>query len=60
MTKKPRYIAPWKKWIIWNGSQWEVDYGPLIYTKGLEIVRNIYAELYKTVDYRDRIDIEKY
>jgi len=58
--KDVRYIVPWKKWIIWNGSQWEVDYGPLIYTKGLEIVRNIYAELYKTADYRDRIDIEKY
>jgi hypothetical protein len=24
------------------------------------MVRNIYAELYKTTDYRDRMDIEKY
>ena len=28
--------------------------------KGLEMVRNIYGELYKTTDYRDRLDIEKY
>ena len=39
--KDVRYIAPWKKWIVWNGTQWEADNGPLIYTKGLEIVRNL-------------------
>ena len=32
----------------------------MIHTKGLEMVRNIYGELYKTADYRDRMDIEKY
>ncbi|MDR2941293.1 MAG: hypothetical protein LBV17_01715, partial [Treponema sp.] len=56
-----RYIAPWKKWLVWNDTRWETDSGgALIHTKGLEIVRNIYAEIYKTADYRERMDIEKY
>ena len=49
--KDIRYIALWKKRIVWNGSHWESDSGgALIHTKGLEMVRNIYAELYKTAD----------
>ena len=37
--KDIRYIAPWKKWIVWNGAHWEADSGcALIHTKGLEIV----------------------
>ena len=32
--KDIRYIAPWKKWIIWNGNYWEVDNGPLIHNMG--------------------------
>jgi putative DNA primase/helicase len=55
-----RYIAPWKKWVVWDDTHWQVDTGALLYTKQLEMVRNIYAELYKTADYRDRMDIEKY
>jgi len=58
--KDIRYIAPWKKWIVWTGARWQVDNGPLIHDRGLTMVRNIYAELYKTADYRDRLDIEKY
>ena len=55
-----RYIAPWKKWVVWDDTHWQVDSGCLIFAKQLEMVRNIYAELYKTADYRDRLDIEKY
>jgi putative DNA primase/helicase len=55
-----RYIAPWKKWVVWDDTQWQVDTGIQLYTQQLEMVRNIYAELYKTADYRDRMDIEKY
>jgi phage/plasmid-associated DNA primase len=55
-----RYIAPWKKWVVWDDTHWQIDTGALLYTKQLEMVRNIYAELYKTADYRDRMDIEKY
>jgi len=55
-----RYNAAWKKWVVWNGMFWELDAGgALIHEKGLEMVRNIYDELLKTADYRDRIDIEK-
>jgi putative DNA primase/helicase len=55
-----RYNAAWKKWIVWNGMYWKMDEGGvLIHEKGLEMVRNIYDELLKTADYRERIDIEK-
>jgi putative DNA primase/helicase len=37
-----------------------MDGGALIHEKGLEMVRNIYDELWQTADYRDRIEIEKY
>jgi putative DNA primase/helicase len=49
-----RYIAPWKKWVVWDDTHWQVDNGVLLYTKQLQMVRNIYAELYKTADYRER------
>jgi putative DNA primase/helicase len=56
-----RYNAAWKKWLVWNGTHWIVDEGgALIHEKGLETVRNIYDELSKTNDYRERIEIEKY
>jgi len=59
--KDIRYIAAWKKWVIWNGRYWQTDEsGALIHEKGLQTVRNIYDELSKTSDYRDRIEIEKY
>ena len=55
-----RYNAAWKKWVVWNGKCWEMDEGGvMIHEKGLEMVRNIYDELVKTADYRERIDIEK-
>jgi len=55
-----RYNAAWKKWVVWNGKYWEMDEGgALIHEKGLVMVRNIYDELLKTADYRERIDIEK-
>jgi putative DNA primase/helicase len=55
-----RYNAAWKKWVVWNDTYWQMDDGALIHEKGLEMVRNIYDELLKTDDYRDRIEIEKY
>jgi putative DNA primase/helicase len=55
-----RYLAAWKKWLVWDETRWQADTGPLIHDRGLKMVRNIYSELYKTADYRDRLDIEKY
>jgi len=55
-----RYNAAWKKWVVWNGKFWEMDEGNvLVHEKGLDMVRNIYDDLLKTADYRERIDIEK-
>ncbi len=56
-----RYMAAWKKWIVWNGTHWQTDEsGALIHGKGLLTVRNMYDELRHTNDYRDRLEIEKY
>jgi putative DNA primase/helicase len=59
--KDIRYNPAWKKWLIWNGTCWETDEGDaLIHEKGLESVRNIYDEILKTDDYRERMEIEKF
>jgi putative DNA primase/helicase len=58
--KDIRYNALWKKWLVWNGSHWEMDDGYLIHDRGLKMIRGIYDELLKTSDYRDRLDIEKH
>jgi putative DNA primase/helicase len=55
-----RYNAAWKKWLVWNGSRWETDEGALIHERGLQTVRNIYDEVLKTDDWRERMEIEKY
>ncbi|GBU28530.1 hypothetical protein R84B8_02089 [Treponema sp. R8-4-B8] len=56
-----RYFTAWKKWLVWNGTNWKTDEGgALIHEKGLETVRNIYDELSRTNDYRERIDIENF
>jgi putative DNA primase/helicase len=55
-----RYNALWKKWLVWNGTHWEMDDGYLIHDKGLKMVRDIYNDLSKTADYRDRIDLERH
>jgi len=56
-----RYFPAWKKWLVWNGTHWETDEGgALVHEKGLETVRNIYDELSKTDDYRERNEIENF
>jgi putative DNA primase/helicase len=58
--KDIRYNAAWKKWLVWNGSHWETDEGALIHERGLQTVRNIYDEVLKTDDWRERMEIEKH
>jgi putative DNA primase/helicase len=55
-----RYNALWKKWIVWDGNRWQMDDGYMIHDKGLTMIRGIYADLVKTADYRERMEIEKY
>ena len=55
-----RYNALWKKWVVWNGSRWEMDNGYLIHDRGLQMIRGIYRELLNTSDMRERIEIEKH
>jgi putative DNA primase/helicase len=49
-----RYNAAWKKWLVWNGTFWEMDEGALIHERGLQMVRGMYDELLKTDDWRER------
>ena len=58
--KDIRYNAVWKKWLVWNGTNWSLDDGYLVHDRGLKMIRGIYDELLKTADYRDRMDIEKH
>jgi putative DNA primase/helicase len=59
--KDIRYNSAWKKWVVWNGKYWETDEsGAMVHEKGLEMVRNIYDEMAKTSDLRERIEIEKF
>ena len=58
--KDIKYNAVWKKWLAWNSTHWEIDNGYLVHARGLKMIRGIYAELLKTADYRDRLDIEKH
>ena len=56
-----RYFPSWKKWLVWNGTHWETDEGgSMVHEKGLKTVRNLYDELLKTYDYRERIEIENF
>jgi len=55
-----RFIAPWKKWLIWDDKRWKLDEGYLIHDRGLKMIRGIYSELLKTSDYRERLEIEKH
>jgi putative DNA primase/helicase len=55
-----RYNALWKKWLVWNGKHWEMDDGYLIHDRGLKMIRNIYDDLRKKTDYRDRLELERH
>ncbi|OPY58709.1 MAG: hypothetical protein A4E55_00764 [Pelotomaculum sp. PtaU1.Bin035] len=39
-----RYCFKWRKWLIWNGKQWEVDDGDKIQALAKHTVRQIYKE----------------
>jgi putative DNA primase/helicase len=46
---------------VWNGKFWETDEsGALVQEKALEMIRNIYGEILKTDDHRERLDIENF
>jgi len=56
-----RYTAAWKKWLVWNGSRWEVDEGnSMIQEKCLSTIRGLHKEVLRTDITRERIEIEKF
>jgi hypothetical protein len=47
--------------MVWDGTHWETDEGgALVHEKGFESVRNIYDDLLKTDNYRERNEIENF
>jgi len=55
-----RYLTAWKKWLVWNGTNWETDEGgALIHEKGLKTVRIIYKEMLKKWSHRDSYEYIK-
>ena len=56
-----RYMAAWKKWLVWNGKRWKTDEsGALISERCLSTIRNLHNEQLRTGDHRERIEIEKF
>ena len=56
-----RYMAAWKKWIVWNGKFWKTDdSGALISEKCLATIRSLHDEQLRTGDSRERMEIEKF
>jgi len=56
-----RYMAAWKKWLVWNGKRWKTDdSGALISEKCLVTIRNLHNEQLRTGDHRERMEIEKF
>jgi len=56
-----RYMAAWKKWLVWSGSRWEVDEsGALIQDKCLKTIRGIHREVLNTGNFRECLEIEKF
>jgi putative DNA primase/helicase len=56
-----RYMAAWKKWLVWNGKYWKTDdSGALVHGKCLETIRKLHREQKRTYDHRERIEIEKF
>lgn len=41
---KLRYCAPWKSWLVWSGSRWEIDRTGQITERAKETVHSIYAQ----------------
>lgn len=51
-----RYVAPWKSWIIWDGSRWQRDETLMLDTLAQETVRAMWGEYNdSTGDYRERL-----
>ena len=45
--KRVRYVATWRKWLVWDGSRWRLDTTELIWRLAKKTVRSIYSEVAK-------------
>lgn len=40
-----RYVSPWKKWIVWDGTRWRIDEtGTEVQTRMLAVIKSIFQE----------------
>ncbi len=40
-----RWVGPWDKWLIWDGSRWKVDQALAIESKAKEIAADLFIEI---------------
>ncbi|MFO0795417.1 MAG: BT4734/BF3469 family protein, partial [Candidatus Brocadiaceae bacterium] len=57
---KIRYCHTWKKWLIWNGRQWEIDGSGAILRFAKDTVKHIYQEATLFTDDEQRKAIAKW
>jgi putative DNA primase/helicase len=49
-----RYVAAWRKWLVWDGTRWAVDDTGEVYRRAEEAVRLMYREASLMQDSGDR------
>jgi putative DNA primase/helicase len=57
---KARYCHLWDKWIIWDGTHWEIDQGALIFNLSKQVIQNIHAELEACQDAERGTELKKH
>jgi hypothetical protein len=40
-----RWVGPWDKWLIWDGSRWKVDQALAIDRKAKDVAAGLFAEI---------------
>src|ERR1035437_6122268 len=57
--KNIRFIPEWNKWIVWNGSQWEIDDDGAAMRLAKETVEAMYFEALGLANEQDRTALVK-
>lgn len=55
-----RYVAKWKKWLVWDGTRWKVDDSGKLYRLAKDVPRLIYREASKVKEEAKRKEHAKW
>lgn len=55
-----RFIAEWKRWMVWNGRNWEMDESGELVRRAITTIRNIYHEVAHVYDLEERHKLVKW